>query len=337
MERFLTTIIRDIGVDGYTTDFQSVVASSNLAYRSNVAETYNLGAGLRRHVSNCSNGENVNKKQVNIGSNPNFFQQHVYLESSHNGSAPVSKTDMTVTRFTGSSPVFSATIALISFHNLRIIEGIWLDEELVLKTSKSVTNPTCGFESHTLFKNVFVKLKNLIIFVKRILNMKIINLFGGPGVGKTTVAMEVFTALNRQQHKVEYVDEYAKGLTWDKSFKVMENQRLIFANQHQQFYRLRDTIEIVVTDAPLFNSIVYSGKSDKNKTFHADVFHEFNEYKNLNFFLRRETEYKEHGRSQKLEDAIKVDLEVIRCLEWFKVPYVEIGLKNATESILSMI
>lgn len=167
--------------------------------------------------------------------------------------------------------------------------------------------------------------------------MKVINLFGGPGVGKTTLAMRVFTELNMKQIKVEYVDEYAKELTWNQSFKLMENQRMIFANQHQKFFRLKDTIDVCVTDAPLFNSIVYSGKNDKNKTFHADVFNEFMEYQNLNFFLKRETKYQEHGRSQKLEDAIKVDEEVLRCLKWFKVPYVEIGLHNATESILSMI
>jgi nicotinamide riboside kinase len=167
--------------------------------------------------------------------------------------------------------------------------------------------------------------------------MKVINLFGGPGVGKTTVAMRVFTELNMKQIKIEYVDEYAKELTWNQSFKLMENQRMIFANQHQKFFRLKDTIDMVVTDAPLFNSIVYSGKDDKNKTFHADVFNEFNEYKNLNFFLKRETVYKEHGRSQKLEDAIKVDEEVLRCLKWFNVPYVTVGLDKAPETILSFL
>jgi hypothetical protein len=117
----------------------------------------------------------------------------------------------------------------------------------------------------------------------------------------------------------------------------MENQRLIFANQHQKLYRLREKIDIVVTDAPLFNSIVYSGKSSLHKTFHDDVFNEFNKYTNFNFFLERETTYQEHGRSQKLEDAIKVDQEVLRCFKHFNVPYVKIGLLNATESILSFI
>ncbi len=167
--------------------------------------------------------------------------------------------------------------------------------------------------------------------------MKVINIFGGPGAGKTTVAMRVFTELNMKQIKVEYVDEYAKELTWDESFAKMENQRLIFANQHQKLFRLRNKLDIVVTDAPLFNSIIYSGKAEDNRTFHADVFHEFNRYKNLNFYLERSTEYKEHGRSQKLEDALKVDEEVLRCLDYFKVPFVKIGLNNSLESIMSFI
>ncbi len=167
--------------------------------------------------------------------------------------------------------------------------------------------------------------------------MNVINIFGGPGSGKTTLAMRIFTELNMLHKKVEYVDEYAKELTWDESFKKMENQRLIFANQHQKLFRLRDKIDVVVTDAPLFNSIVYSGKGEDHKTFHADVFHEFNKYKNLNIYLERHTKYQTHGRSQSEEDAKKVDDEFLRCLEYFKVPFVKVGLNNATETIISLL
>jgi nicotinamide riboside kinase len=167
--------------------------------------------------------------------------------------------------------------------------------------------------------------------------MKVINIFGGPGVGKTTLAMDLFTALNRKQMKVEYVAEYAKELTWEEAFKTMENQRLIYSNQHNRFFRLRKKVDLVVTDAPIFNSIVYSGKGEENKFFHADVFNEFNQYENLNIFLERETEYKTHGRKQTEEEAKEVDAEVIRCLRYFKVPYVKIGLENCVETVLSLL
>lgn len=167
--------------------------------------------------------------------------------------------------------------------------------------------------------------------------MKVINIFGGPGVGKTTLAMEIFTMLNRQQKKIEYVPEYAKGLTWDESYKTMENQLKIFAEQHHWFYRIRNKVDTAVTDAPLFNSIVYSGKSEDNKLFHAYVFSEFNKYENLNIFLSRETEYKTHGRKQTIAEAIEIDEEVLRCLDYFDVRYVRVGLKNAAQNIISLL
>lgn len=167
--------------------------------------------------------------------------------------------------------------------------------------------------------------------------MKVINIFGGPGTGKTNLAMKLFTELSMKPERISYVDEYAKDLTWNENFKTLENQIKVFGNQHQQFFCLRDKVDIVVTDAPLFNSIIYSGKGEDNKTFHALVFHEFNKYENLNIFLKRETVYQTHGRKQTEEEAKAVDQEVLRCLDYFNVPFVEVGLKNTVNKIISLL
>lgn len=168
-------------------------------------------------------------------------------------------------------------------------------------------------------------------------HMKVINIFGGPGVGKTTLAMEVCTNLNRKQMRIEYVPEFAKDLTWNEDFITLENQRFVFANQHHRFYRLRKKVDIVVTDAPIFNSIVYSGKGEENKFFHADVFNEFKQYQNLNIYLERQVAYKTHGRKQTEEEAKLVDEEVLRCLSYFKVPFVKIGIENSVETVISLL
>jgi nicotinamide riboside kinase len=167
--------------------------------------------------------------------------------------------------------------------------------------------------------------------------MKVINIYSGPGTGKSVTAANIFTALKMQHKNCELVTEYAKELTYDESFHLMNNQIWIFANQQHRMYRLKDKVDYLVTDAPLLNSIVYSGKGEEHKPFHKFVLHEFNKYDNINIFIERETEYRMEGRQQNLEEAIKVDNEVLRVLNYFDVPYVKVGLKNIVPSIMSLL
>ena len=59
--------------------------------------------------------------------------------------------------------------------------------------------------------------------------MKVINFFGGPGVGKSTAACDLFVAMKKAGYKVEYVDEYAKEKTYEKEFKKLDDQLYILA------------------------------------------------------------------------------------------------------------
>ena len=167
--------------------------------------------------------------------------------------------------------------------------------------------------------------------------MKVINLFGGPGTGKSTIAAQLFVDLKILQLNCELVTEFAKDLTYDESIRVMDNQIWIFANQHQRMYRLQDKVDYLVTDAPLFNSIIYSGKGDDHKSFHNFVLHEFNRYDNLNVFIERSTDYRQEGRYQNEREAIDVDNEVLRCFNYFEVPFVKVELKTAVSSITNLI
>lgn len=166
---------------------------------------------------------------------------------------------------------------------------------------------------------------------------KIINVFGGPGTGKSVTAAQLFAEMKKQQMNCELVTEFAKELVYDESYRVMENQIWIFANQHQRMHRLKDKVDYIITDAPLFNSIVYSGKGEENKEFHQFVLREFNKYDNLNVYLEREVEYRQEGRYQDEKGAIEIDNEVIRCFNYFDVPYVKIGLKNVSSTIISLL
>lgn len=49
----------------------------------------------------------------------------------------------------------------------------------------------------------------------------VINIIGGPGLGKTTMAALIFANLKKKGFIVEYVQEYAKKLVWQKKFSKL--------------------------------------------------------------------------------------------------------------------
>ncbi|NJO64448.1 MAG: AAA family ATPase [Richelia sp. RM2_1_2] len=175
--------------------------------------------------------------------------------------------------------------------------------------------------------------------------MKVVNLFGGPGCGKTGVGWSVAGELKRLGYKIEFVPEYVKDIVYDDtSDKTMNegfssgrlsDQQHIFSEQHRRLKRVSNKVDIVITDGPLFNSIVYSGKGEDNKHFHSLVMHEFNKYDNLNYLLKRSTIYKQEGRYQDEAGAIAVDEEVSRCFHYFKLKHKNIDLPVAIHQIIA--
>lgn len=69
---------------------------------------------------------------------------------------------------------------------------------------------------------------------------KIINIFGGPGVGKSGIAAGVFSKMKANHIQVEFAAEVAKDYVWEERFNVLKNDQLaIFAKSHRRIDRLR--------------------------------------------------------------------------------------------------
>ena len=58
--------------------------------------------------------------------------------------------------------------------------------------------------------------------------MKVINLFAGPGIGKSTTAAGVFWKMKTLGFKVELVTEFAKSLVYASDLKL-NDQLYVFA------------------------------------------------------------------------------------------------------------
>jgi tRNA uridine 5-carbamoylmethylation protein Kti12 len=137
----------------------------------------------------------------------------------------------------------------------------------------------------------------------------VINLFGGPGCGKSTTAAELFALLKKQGINAELVTEYAKDLTWQESFNVLRNQIYVFAKQHHRLWRIKNKVQVIITDSPLLMSIVYG--MNYGETYKKFVKEEHDRYNNFNVLLRRPGNYQEIGRNQTLDQAKEIDLQVI--------------------------
>lgn len=153
-----------------------------------------------------------------------------------------------------------------------------------------------------------------------------INLFGGPGSGKSTLCGSVFAKLKKSGVDCELALEYVKDLVWEESFKKIENQVYIFAKQQHTLFRLNGKVDVVITDSPLINSIIYY-KGD-NEHFEKFVLAEFNRLNSVNYYIKRAFAYVENGRMQNLEEAIKVDIKYKDFLNENDIPYSVLNADN---------
>lgn len=146
----------------------------------------------------------------------------------------------------------------------------------------------------------------------------IINLFGGPGTGKSTAAAAVFSLLKMHDINTEYVTEFAKDCTWEKRFVTLEDQYYICMKQYHRVWRVQKEVDVIVTDGPFLLGLVYGDTVDN---FKQTVFEIFNNYNNMNFLLQRETNYNEGGRNQTLPEAYVIDDKIKTVLDNNKITY----------------
>lgn len=59
----------------------------------------------------------------------------------------------------------------------------------------------------------------------------IINLFGGPGTGKSTLMAQLYAKLKILGYETEMAPEFAKEKVWEESYKTLEDQIYVFAKQ----------------------------------------------------------------------------------------------------------
>lgn len=168
------------------------------------------------------------------------------------------------------------------------------------------------------------------------MNTLIVNMFGGPGIGKSALASGVYHLLKTRGVECELIPEFAKDCVWDDHTSVFENQLFIFATQHHRIFRCLGKVEALIVDSPLLLPVIY-GEHLTNSHFLPLVAEEFLAMNNMNFLLERgDFEYQEVGRNQTKEEAIVIDNKVIASLEEYNVPHESVIVSGRDDAHIIM-
>lgn len=145
-----------------------------------------------------------------------------------------------------------------------------------------------------------------------------INLYGGPGTGKSTNAALLFSQLKehflKSDVKIELVREVAKEWVWAGRDIGTYDQHRIWAEQlHRETSLLDAGVDIVITDSPILLGPFFAeayGLAFQNHM--TDVSLDMDErFRPLNIFLDREDRhYDPAGRLQSEQEAREIDKDI---------------------------
>ena len=142
----------------------------------------------------------------------------------------------------------------------------------------------------------------------------VVNLIGGPGVGKSILTAEIFAELKRRFVSAEISPEYIKKKLREKSEKAVQSQIYIFGKQQYQLFTMKDEVDVIVTDSPFIFCSIYD--RTKNEELKNLILHEYNKYNNMNYLIFRDIDipYEQEGRYQDADGARLVDDEIMSFL-----------------------
>lgn len=164
-------------------------------------------------------------------------------------------------------------------------------------------------------------------------NPYVINLFGGPGCGKSTIAAGLFYKLKCAGiFDCELVTETAKDIIWSGAPHQLANQSYVFGDQYFRLWRLIGKVDIIITDSPILLSINYDVNQSEN--FANLVVEKFNSFNNLNFYIPR-TDYEQpfvlNGRVNDLESSLHKDQEISKTLDKYNISVSRVPGINSEE------
>ncbi len=166
--------------------------------------------------------------------------------------------------------------------------------------------------------------------------MVVINLFGGPGSGKSTTAAGLFfkMKLDNRVKSVELVTEFAKDMVYaGRTEELRDNQLYITAKQYSRMQRLAGKVDYIITDSPLVQSIMYTPE-DYFNSFKQLVIEVYSSFTNLNVFINRVKKYEQYGRDRTEEESNIISNNILGLLDKNNLDYVRVDGDNDAPDII---
>lgn len=163
---------------------------------------------------------------------------------------------------------------------------------------------------------------------------KIINFFGSPGSGKSLRAAETFVTLKKSGYNAELSREYAKEKVYERNNIAIACEPLIMANELYNIEKLIDAkVEYIICDCPLLIPSFYN--KTRSKTFELFALELFNQFNNVNFFLRlNKKSFKSEGRIHTLEESSKIEKKMLNFLGYYDIPFSELEYDQNIDTAL---
>ena len=164
---------------------------------------------------------------------------------------------------------------------------------------------------------------------------KVINIFGAPSTGKSTLASGLFYEMKMRGCTVELAYEYIKDKVYEGSPYPFQDQLYTFAKQNKKIRQLVDKVDYVICDSPLLQGLVY--QSDKEpKVLTQTILDYFNMYDNVNILLHRSHKFQEVGRVHSEEESKRIGEQIEATLQKYNIPYTVLPTNNALENMVKI-
>jgi hypothetical protein len=154
----------------------------------------------------------------------------------------------------------------------------------------------------------------------------VINMLGGSGIGKSTIAAGLYYNMKLKHMNVELVREYVKILAWQSAHITQFDQINIFGEQCKLEHTLYGKVNYIVTDSPIILAPIYEYFYN-NDSFMEEAALKFmakakeRGVTHLNFLLERGKEYDAKGRYQSEDEAKIVDSMTRQFLDKYGITY----------------
>lgn len=169
---------------------------------------------------------------------------------------------------------------------------------------------------------------------------RIVNLFGGPSAGKSSIAAGLLHALKKRHISCDAPYEFPKLLAWDNNNEAIKDQLYVISNQHRGIVKSFNKVKYIIVDSPILLSLVYKDYYVKGPNEYPSCLYgkEFDDmilsvhryYDNLNIVLVR-SENEDHNNSERyhnLEQSIDIDGRIRHMLDSNNIPYIEVLVDN---------